>query len=61
MKFLCKNKWLPRLAFCTAALILSLCGTVRYYAASLPDHFYAESGRAVGVPTPVWSSIQTVA
>ncbi|HAM69094.1 MAG TPA: SpoIVB peptidase [Ruminococcus sp.] len=51
MKFLCKKIWLPRLAFCTAALILSLCGTVRYYAASLPDHFYAESGRDVSVQT----------
>lgn len=44
-----KGKWRSRFAACCAALLLGLCGAVRYYADQMPDHFYTENDAPVSV------------
>lgn len=51
MKFHCKKAWIARIAACSAALVMSLCGAVQFYANRLPDRFYAEAGRPLSVAT----------
>lgn len=51
MKFHCKRSFLSRLAACGAAVVMSLCGAVQYYAHRLPDHFYAEPDQPVSIAT----------
>ena len=52
---------LRRVTACIAALIMSLCGTVQFYAHSLPDHFYTDADRPISVATalPVTFSNRT--
>lgn len=52
---------LRRVTTCIAALIMSLCGTVQFYAHSLPDHFYTDAERPISVATalPVTFSNRT--
>lgn len=61
MIFRCKLFRLRRIAACTAALLMSLCGTVQFYAHSLPDHFYTDADRPISVATalPVTFSDRT--
>lgn len=51
MIFRCKFFRLRRAAACTAALLMSLCCAVQFYAHSLPDHFYTDADRPISVTT----------
>ncbi len=42
---------LRRIAASAAALLMSLCGAVQFYAHSLPDHFYTDADRPLSVET----------
>ena len=51
MIFLKKRFGLRRIAASAAALLISLCGAVQFYAHSLPDHFYTDADRPLSVET----------
>ena len=51
MIFLKKRFGLRRIAARDAALLISLCGAVQFYAHSLPDHFYTDADRPLSVET----------
>lgn len=61
MKFHCKPSWIARIAACSAAILMSLCGTVQFYANRLPDHFYAEADRPLSVETLLPLTIESKA
>ena len=49
MKQYCGKIWLSRIASCCAAVMLSLCGAVQYYAHRLPDHYYTAADRPLTI------------
>ena len=49
MKQYCGKIWLSRIAAGCAAVMLSLCGAVQYYAHRLPDHYYTAAGRPLTI------------
>ncbi len=63
MFFRCHYFRLRRIIVCIAASLMSLCGTVQFYAHSLPDHFYTDADRPISVATalPVTFSHRTPA